>query len=208
MSSYPCSHTTTKAEPHHKMLKYCGDYIGQRFGKLVVVAYPATQYGERRAGAICECDCGNYEFVDSCAKLFNGETTMCAKCRNKVLRERINKRLEPKRMADPLSAYKRERLYLVWQGMIKRCESEQSPSYVDYGANGVTVCPEWHDYLKFREWAHANGFREEAKGTECSIDRINPFGNYEPSNCRWVDFETQQRNKRKDWLREHGSAVS
>lgn len=29
-----------------------------------------------------------------------------------------------------------------------------------------------------------------------TIDRINVNGNYEPSNCRWVDRKTQQRNRR------------
>lgn len=30
------------------------------------------------------------------------------------------------------------------------------------------------------------------------IDRINFNGNYEPSNCRWVNQKTQQRNKRNN----------
>jgi hypothetical protein len=29
-----------------------------------------------------------------------------------------------------------------------------------------------------------------------SLDRIDVNGNYEPSNCRWADLETQHTNKR------------
>ena len=33
-------------------------------------------------------------------------------------------------------------------------------------------------------------------GKECSIDRIDSDGNYEPSNCRWVTNREQQKNKK------------
>ena len=29
-----------------------------------------------------------------------------------------------------------------------------------------------------------------------TLDRIDPNGNYEPTNCRWADDETQRKNKR------------
>ena len=65
----------------------------------------------------------------------------------------------------------------------------------------VAVCDEWRDYPTFREWAYSHGYDESAPKGECTIDRINPFGNYEPSNCRWVDMKTQAQNKRTHWLR-------
>ncbi len=32
-----------------------------------------------------------------------------------------------------------------------------------------------------------------------TLDRINPFGHYEPANCRWADKITQANNTRKHW---------
>ena len=30
---------------------------------------------------------------------------------------------------------------------------------------------------------------------KCTIDRIDVNGNYEPSNCRWIDVKSQERNR-------------
>ena len=41
-----------------------------------------------------------------------------------------------------------------------------------------------------------NGYDENAPYGECTIDRINPFGDYAPNNCRWVNMMVQSHNKR------------
>ena len=69
-------------------------------------------------------------------------------------------------------------------------------SYKWYGAKGISVCPEWHDYSTFKKWAISNGYDENAKQWDCTIDRINPYGDYEPSNCRWASMAEQAKNKR------------
>lgn len=54
------------------------------------------------------------------------------------------------------------------------------------------MCPEWHDFAVFREWALANGYADGL-----SIDRFpNNDGNYEPGNCRWATPAQQNRNTR------------
>jgi hypothetical protein len=88
------------------------------------------------------------------------------------------------------------RLYGVWLGIRKRCFNVNEPAYPNYGGRGITVCSEWNDYSKFREWALKSGYDKNAPRGKCTLDRINVDGNYEPSNCRWVDMKVQRQNQR------------
>ena len=86
----------------------------------------------------------------------------------------------------------KDRIYSIWCGIKARCYTKTNIGYKNYGAKGVKMCDEWkNDYLAFRRWALANGYSDEL-----TIDRIDPCGNYEPSNCRWADMSTQAKNKR------------
>lgn len=54
--------------------------------------------------------------------------------------------------------------------------------YYRYGGRGIKICQQWReDFKKFYDWSIENGWKE---GLE--IDRIDPDGDYEPSNCRYV----------------------
>lgn len=87
------------------------------------------------------------------------------------------------------------RLYRVLQDMKSRCYNSKNNNYKNYGGKGIIICDEWNkDYLKFEEWALSNGYDKNAPRGKCTIDRINPNGNYEPNNCRWVDMRTQLYN--------------
>lgn len=56
---------------------------------------------------------------------------------------------------------------------------------------GITMCDEWkNNFQAFYDWAMSSGYSDEL-----TIDRIDNDGNYEPSNCRWVDYHTQSINK-------------
>lgn len=187
---------TTRTTPTHKNLKHNGDYIGMRFGKLVVFGYPVNDKGVRGAGVYCVCDCGESLFEYSFGRLLNGNVTCCKKCARKIRSENAKRRnatnpLRKSRYGD----LRFERLYHVWTGMRTRCG--RAKAYID-----VSVCDEWRDdYLAFREWAYSNGYDKNAPVGECTIDRINPFGNYEPSNCRFVSRKIQAQNKRIHWKR-------
>lgn len=64
--------------------------------------------------------------------------------------------------------------------MMRRCYNEKSVAYKDYGAKGITVCPEWHDRDNFRRWALENGYEKGLR-----LERMDGKGNYEPTNCRF-----------------------
>lgn len=85
------------------------------------------------------------------------------------------------------------RLYAIYKDMIRRCHSEKDKrqtGYKKYGARGIKVCDEWkNNRTVFFEWALSNGYEENL-----SLDRIDSFGNYEPSNCRWATRAQQSRN--------------
>lgn len=84
----------------------------------------------------------------------------------------------------------RTRLHNIWLTMRQRCEKPHCTGWHKYGAKGIRVCEEWSTFETFRDWAYENGYSEDL-----TIDRINPKGNYEPSNCRWVTQKVQQNNR-------------
>lgn len=75
--------------------------------------------------------------------------------------------------------------------MRQRCFKPNSSGYSKYGAKGIKVCSLWdQSFEAFRDWAYANGYSDVL-----TIDRVNPKGNYEPENCRWVNQKVQQNNR-------------
>lgn len=90
---------------------------------------------------------------------------------------------------------KGNRLYGIWTKMRYRCSKPYRPEYPRYGGRGISVCKEWNNlengFSNFVSWAMSNGYSDEL-----TLDRINNDGDYEPNNCRWADWKTQQRNRR------------
>ena len=74
--------------------------------------------------------------------------------------------------------------------MRQRCNNPNQHDYRWYGAKGVTICPEWDDYMAFREWALSHGY-----DGKLTIDRIDFNKGYSPDNCRFITIQEQQQNK-------------
>lgn len=173
------------------------DHTGERYGRLVVLSRDenhVTAGGNKKVRWLCRCDCGNTITV-SANDLTSGHTASCG-CLYRDSRTECNK----------TDGRRSDRLYGVYSNMKSRCYNPKSTSYKYYGGRGIKIAQEWlDDYAAFRKWAYANGYDDAAPHGECTIDRIDVDGNYEPSNCRWVNLSTQSKNRRntKAYKAEH-----
>lgn len=102
--------------------------------------------------------------------------------------------------------------YLRWKGMKSRC---YAPSFKGgknkYQELGIVVCKQWKN--SFDNFLQDMGECSEGY----SLERINPLGNYEPNNCKWILKEEQPKNRTnslyytignetkllKDWAKEY-----
>ena len=61
-----------------------------------------------------------------------------------------NTKYHARQIIGPIQMQNIERqLNIIWRGMMSRCYNNNSPNYKSYGAKGVTVAPEWHDFNIF-----------------------------------------------------------
>lgn len=155
---------------------------GRRFGSLRVV----RRYGKDRWGRVLwqvKCDCGK-SLLTLHYQLEGGFIKRCRPC------SRPQHGLTKKYAAE----------YQSWQAMHSRCRDAENKWY---GGAGIQVCDRWSGPGGFVQFVADMGRRPRNK----TLDRKNPFGNYEPGNCRWADDETQNNNRRCNYTDEELAAL-
>lgn len=148
------------------------DMTGQRFGRLVALAYAGSEKWS------CRCDCGA-EHVTAGADLRRGKAQSCGCLQIEVAKTGDCRRTHG--MADSPE-------YRSWTAMVRRCTDSSAAGYHRYGGRGITVCDRWIDSFE----AFYADMGPRPRGT--TLDRRENDGNYEPGNCRWATRQEQAGN--------------
>lgn len=152
------------------------DLSGRQFGRILVLRY---SYSNRFGASYwqCVCDCGTEKAVRG-SSLTSGVIKSCGCLNSELTAARVTKH-----GGNGTAAHK------SWRHMRDRCRNPKSKHFSYYGGRGVTICSRWDDFSAF--WGDMGN-----PPAGYTLDRIDPNGDYEPSNCRWASKETQGRNQR------------
>lgn len=171
------------------------DLTGYRHGRLTVIS--KSDHG--RTLYVCRCDCGKEKEMTA-YYIFHDLSCGCMEKENK---DNLGEHNITHGMTET-------RLYRTWCKMKERCYNPNIQYYPRYGGRGITICDEWrYSFESFHDWAFSVGYDSSLTGNEQSLDRINPDGNYEPSNCRWITHKEQCRNRTNNrFVVHHGKKMT
>lgn len=159
------------------------DLTNQRFGRLTVLSLAdRSLWKTDNAYWHCRCDCGS-STVTQASHLLRGHTTSCG-CFQKERAISYNTRHGHAKKGRWTLTYQ------TWRAMSQRCLYPKHNRYHRYGGRGITICDRWLVYENFLD-----DMGERPEGM--TLDRIDPDGNYEPTNCRWATSAQQNANKSK-----------
>lgn len=168
------------------------DITGVRYSRLVVESFSHLVHG-RGSFWNCRCDCGGSKVVrrDS---LVSGAIRSCGCLHSEVAAAQGK--------SSRTHGMRKTAIYNTWSKMRQRCENPRSWEFKWYGGRGIKVCPQWAEFPAFLA-----DMGEAPAGK--SLDRIDPNGDYSPSNCRWATKEQQANNTTANRIVEHeGDALT
>lgn len=154
-----------------------------KYGKLKYLSNADYQFslkGHKYKMVKCICDCGNIKDVNY-YHWKKGNVKSCG-CLYKDISSKNNTKHNKYNTPE----------YISWKSMKARCTNPKATGYKNYGGFGITICKEWLE--SFEQFYKDMGKRPNGM----TLDRINSFGNYEPSNCKWSSCSEQNNNKRKN----------
>ena len=151
---------------------------GAKYGKWTLISKVRASYWV----ALCDCGTNKTVFVGN---LKAGKSTSCGCVAKQLTSERTR--------AHGLS---HSAIHNLWTRIRQRCGNPSHGKFSYYGGRGIRVCERWSVFENFYE-----DMGDIPEG--CSLDRIDPNGDYSPNNCRWATKKMQARNTRSNHFVEH-----
>ena len=160
------------------------DITGKVFGRLTVLKFMYVK--NEKACFLCKCLCGKEKIIAG-HSLRCGDTKSCG-C--------ITIEFQTKKHTT--HGLSRTRFYKCWHKMMTRCFNVNDENYYLYGGRGITVCERWRIFENFRDDRYQSylDFALIHGEDDTSGDRLDPNGNYEPSNHKWATDKQQSFHKR------------
>lgn len=170
---------------------------GMKVNRLTVLERIEGRTNGGHAQWRCLCDCGAEVIVRS-TKLLSGiaKSCGCLRSADSMIRHRLRQEAAIGTRHGHAGDSEHTRAYSSWLNMRARCTNPNQKDYQRYGGRGITVCERWSVFQNF-----LNDMGEPPDGY--TIERKDRNGNYEPSNCHWVDRRVQANNRSSNRLLTH-----